>query len=306
MTQPSQGIRRARRFAFTAVIAAVITVIGVPAGLGFATTYRLLYSSCDAASTTPGDFGLAWEDLTLTAQAGGDFRAFFIPGTNRAAIIIPPTTNDGRGDRLDLAAMLAQHGYAVMTFESRRCAGMGPLSLGYQETDEVGDVLTYLQTRPDIDPDRIGITGFSSAGATAIMSAARFPELRAVIAEGGYGDFSEGVVGLRSGDDTWLETLYKQSLRLSYHLITGIDIDKLSPVDVIGQIAPRPILLIYGSRERSLEGARQQLAAAGDNAQLWIVEGARHGTYRADVPAEYEDRVIAFFDRALLSKGLTS
>ncbi len=301
-TRSAQASRRRawRRLVIIAVLAMVITVIVVPAGLGFATTYGLLYASCQEVSATPGDFGLSWEDLTLTARAGGHFRAFYMRGTNRAAIIIPPTTNQGRGNRLALAQLLAQHGYAVITFESRRCAGMGPLSLGYKETDEVGDALTYLQTRSDVDPDRIGITGFSSAGATAVMAAARFPALRAVIAEGGYGDFAEGAVGMGSRDDTWLETLYKQSLRLSYHLITGIDIDKLSPLDVIGQIAPRPILLIYGSRERSLEGARQQLAAAGDNAQLWMVEGARHGTYRVDAPAEYENRVIDFFDRALL------
>lgn len=289
-----------------AVIAALVTSVVVPAGLGFATTYRLLYSPCDADATTPGDFGLTGEDLTLAARAGGRFRAFYISGTNRAAIIIPPTTNDGRGNRLHLAAMLASHGYAAITFESRRCAGMGPLSLGYKETDEVGDVLAYLQTRSDVDPDRIGITGFSSAGATAVMSAARFPALRAVIAEGGYGDFAQGVIGSGKRDDTLLETVYKQSLRLSYHLITGVDIDKLSPVHVINQIAPRPILLIYGSNERSLDGARQQLDAAGHNAQLWIVEGAWHGTYMTDAPEEYENRVIAFFDRALLSKGMTS
>lgn len=300
---PRRTWRYWRRLILLSMIAVVVTAFAVPVLLGFFTTYSLLYSSCTETSSTPADFGLTFESLTLPARAGGQFRAYFIHGTNRAAIIIPPTTSQGRGNRLDLAALLARHGYAVLTFESRRCAGMGPLSLGYKETDEVGDALDYLQTRPDVNPERIGITGFSSGGATAVMAAARFQGLKAVIAEGGYGDFAEGVLGLNAKHDSLLETIYKRSLSLSYNLISGIDIDKLSPASVIGQIAPRPILLIYGSREISLAGAREQLAAAGSNAQLWIVEGADHGTYLAVAPQEYETRVVTFFDSALLTES---
>jgi pimeloyl-ACP methyl ester carboxylesterase len=79
-----------------------------------------------------------------------------------------------------------------------------------------------------------------------------------------------------------------------------MDINQLSPVDVIGDIAPRPILLIYGSQEISLPGGRRQKAAAGDNAKLWIVEGAGHGNYVDVASAEYERRVVTFFDEALL------
>jgi fermentation-respiration switch protein FrsA (DUF1100 family) len=213
---------------------------------------------------------------------------------------MPPAYASGRGNRLDEADVLARHGYAVLTFDSRRCAGMGPLSLGYKETDEVGNALEYLKTRGDIDPDRIGILGFSSAGATSVMAAARFPAIRAVVAEGGYGDFAEGAVGINDERGSIVEKIYKKSIGITYRLITGVDIDKLSPVDVAGQIAPRPMLLIYGSLERSLEGARYQQAAAGENAELWIVQGAGHGNYLYIEPQAYEQRVVAFFDRALL------
>lgn len=307
---PAHATRRTRRYwrrlIALLVAAMALTAGGVPALLGVATTVSLLYSSCDEHATTPGDFGHLWEDVTLTARDGHAVRAFFIPGRamtgSSAAIIIPPTTNDGRGTRLDLADMLARHGYAVLTFESRRCAGMGPLSLGYKETDEVGAALAYLHTRDDVDPDRIGITGFSSAGATAIMAAARYPALRAVVAEGGYGDFAQNVIGTHGDSGTVFETIYKWSIAGSYRVITGVSMDRLSPLDVIGGIAPRPILLIYGSRERSLAGAKQQLAAAGPTADLWVVKGAGHGEYRAVTPDEYETRVIGFFDSALLGE----
>jgi hypothetical protein len=290
-----------RRVITLAVFAVLLVVIIVPAGAGFVTTYALLNPPCGDNGKTPGDYGHTWEDLTLQARAGGSFRAYFIPGTNGAAVIIPPPYGSGRGNRLHEADVLARHGYAVLSFESRRCAGMGSLSLGYKETDEVGDALDYLRSRHDVNPDRIGVLGFSSAGATSVMAAARFHELRAAIAEGGYGDFAEGAVGLGTGG-TVLETFFKWSMAASYRLISGVDINKLSPEDVIGNITPRPVLLIYGSRERSLAGAYQQLAAAGENAELWVVEGARHGNYLTIAPEEYEQRVTTFFDNALFGE----
>ena len=296
--------RRSRKYWLRLVGLVVVTAllggVCVPIALGFATTMILLYAPCDERGTTPGDYGLPWQDVTLQASAGGQFRGYFIPGANGATILVPPTTNDGRDGRLEMAALFARHGYAVLTFESRRCAGMGPLSLGYREADDVGDALTYVTHHAGVDPERVGVYGFSSAGATAILAAARFAGIRAVLAEGGYGDFAEDAIGRESG--TILEAIYKWSLHASYRAITGLDINKLSPADVIGAVAPRPILLIYGAREPSLAGARQQIAAAGPGAELWVVEGAGHGAYRDAAPVEYEQRVIAFFDRALLER----
>ena len=169
--------------------------------------------------------------------------------------------------------------------------------------DEVADALDYVQVREDVDPNRIGILGFSSGGATAIMATARFPTLRAVVAEGGYGNFVENALGTGSSSNraiAYFETNYRWSTKLTYRLVTGMDINQLSPVDVIGNIAPRPILLIYGSQEVSLPGGRRQKAATGDNAKLWIVEGAGHGNYVDVASAEYERRVVTFFDEALL------
>jgi len=290
-----------RRLIALTATALVFAGVGVPAGAAFITTYALLNPACGESGKTPGDYGYAWEDVTLKAQAGGSFRAYFIPGTNGAAIIIPPPYGGGRGNRLHEGDVLARHGYAVLAFESRRCADMGSLSLGYKEMDEVKDALDYLRTRKDVNPAQIGILGFSSAGATAVMAGARFPEIQAIVAEGGYGDFAEGAVGLGTREGSLLEEIFKWSLAASYRLITGISIDRLSPQDMIRDITPRPVLLIYGSRERSLAGAYDQLASAGPNADLWVVEGARHGNYLDVAPQEYERRVIAFFDNALFA-----
>lgn len=294
-------LRLARFF----VIALAIAVLSLPALVGSVFMLGLLYGPCGESHLTPADYGIQAESVTVQTGGGGSFRGYFIPGVNRATIIMPPPFSGGRGVRLPEAAMLARHGYAIFMFESRRCAGMGPLSLGYREVDDVVDALDYLATRSDIDPTRLGIYGFSSAGATSVMAAARLPELRAVVAEGGYGDFIRNTLN-RHNDDfltVYAFTLFRWAMSVTYRVVTGLDINQLSPVSVIGEIAPRPILLIYGSREVSLSGGRQQRAAAGDNAELWIVEGAGHGTYLSVAPEAYEHRIVTFFDKALLEIG---
>jgi uncharacterized protein len=282
------------------IFSLAIILPGLPVLLGFLMAWGLIYPPCANLELTPGDYGFDYEGVTLSAGAGGRFRGYFVPGTNGAAIIVAPGFNSGRAGRLREAMLLVRHGYAVFTFESRRCAGMGGLSLGYKEVDEVADALDYLLSRPDVDPARIGVYGFSSAGATAVMAAARLPHLNAVVAEGGYGDFAEETL-IPSPDrslKSFFELLFFGSVRQTYGLLTGLDINLLSPADVIGQIAPRPILLIYGSREVSLVGGQRQQAAAGENAELWIVEGAGHGSYFDVAPEEYEARLVAFFDKA--------
>ena len=282
-----------------------LAVLSLPALLGSLFMLGLLYGPCGESRLTPTDYGYSAESVTVQAQAGGSFRGYFIPGTNRATIIMPPPLNSGRSVRLPEAAILARHGYAIFMFESRRCAGMGPLSLGYHEVEDVADALDYLTTRPDVDPNRIGIHGFSSAGATSVMAAARLPELRAVVAEGGYGDFIQNSFYHYNDDllTTYFLTLFRWAIGVTYRLVTGLDINQLSPVSVIGEIEPRPVLLIYGTRETSLAGGHQQKAAAGDNAQLWIVEGAGHGNYLSLAPEAYEERVVTFFDKALQEIG---
>jgi uncharacterized protein len=70
------------------------------------------------------------------------------------------------------------------------------------------------------------------------------------------------------------------------------------------RIAPRPVLLIRGMNGNGDEALnRVYRDAAGPNATLWEIPRARHTGGLSAVPAEYERRVVGFFDRALLSSG---
>jgi fermentation-respiration switch protein FrsA (DUF1100 family) len=77
-------------------------------------------------------------------------------------------------------------------------------------------------------------------------------------------------------------------------------------IDVIGDIAPRPILLIgtniggppYGDEEPQV---RRYAEYAGSNAEVWIIPDAAHCVGQIARPEEYERRMIGFFNRSLLN-----
>ncbi|PJF44987.1 MAG: hypothetical protein CUN55_01215 [Phototrophicales bacterium] len=265
--------------------------------IGAISATALVYAPCNNNGMSLDDT-YEWESFTLSARDGGRFRGYFIHGTNGATVIFPPNFTAGRNSRLFEALPFVDAGYNVVVYESRRCANMGPLSLGYEEVSEVADVLDYLALRGDVDMAHIGVHGFSSAGATAIMAAAQYPQIKAVVAVGNYADMNAILDADVEGVRHFFYMLYQHGFRFTYQLWVGNSLDTLKPIEVIDQIYPRPILLIYGSEEPGALTSEALMMRADENATLWILEGEGHGSYRRRT--DYSQRTIAFFDQHLL------
>ncbi len=291
------------------LVALIAPLIVLPLMVGAVPMWILIHPGCRPDGNTPANSGLKYQDIRVSGPSGTTYSAFFIPGTKDGLIIVPPAYGGGRGGMLYEGALLVQGGYNVLTFEAGLCMKTGRHSLGYLEVEEIADVLDYLKRNPDklpFNPARIALHGFSSAGATSLMAAARFPEIRAVLAEGGYHSM-ESYLGLSNATNV-LQTMMFWGARTAYRLAIGYDASVLDPYGAVRQIPPRPIYFVYGSLEPSLPGARASLEAVravqpGAFADLWIVEGATHGsyTYTAGVE-EYKRHVLPFYDCALMNE----
>jgi uncharacterized protein len=70
--------------------------------------------------------------------------------------------------------------------------------------------------------------------------------------------------------------------------------------DIIGRIAPRPVFIIWATHGVDTEALNPEyFKAAGEPKTLWEIPESKHVGGLAARPAEYERRVIGFFDRAL-------
>ncbi len=303
-----QNARR-KRF-FRLIVAALSTtviflLIICPFGFGFLRTWAILHPACGDTGQTPGDWRMRYDNLALTMRDGTTLNGFYIPGGNDALILVPPPYGAGRNGMLNETITLAKRGYGLILWESRACKGQ-PVSLGYTEMLDIGDVLGYVQKTPAIPQKKIALHGFSAGGAAATMAAARYSQISALLTEGGYHRW-DAVTGLSYGND-WLEWLVGVGGNVAYRLTTGLDGQLLDPIAAVPQIVPRPIYFVYGEVEASLDGARRQLAAvlekqADTFAVLWVVPRADHGSYVADAGAEYEKRTGLFYDCALLEQS---
>jgi len=201
--------------------------------------------------------------------------------------------------------MLVEAGYGILAYDERGSGESGGSfrAHGWIDTPDVGGAVAYLKSRPEIDSQRLGIAGCSIGGQIALQGAAAYPELNAVWADGS----STIVASDNAPPDNWANALLYLSNTIIDWMYTW-RLDMQPPpgmLQIIGSIAPRPIMLVgggnpigyYGSEARRM---KHYAAYAGPNAQVWIIPEATHCDGPLQRPEEYEQRLVEFFDQALL------
>lgn len=83
---------------------------------------------------------------------------------------------------------------------------------------------------------------------------------------------------------------------------TDFRLSDIAPVEKIGQISPRPILIMQGSNDERIntESGKRLFSAAGEPKQYWHEPSAAHVAIYRTAPQDYEKHVINFFNQYLL------
>jgi fermentation-respiration switch protein FrsA (DUF1100 family) len=249
----------------------------------------------------PAELGTGYEEVSFTTSDGLTLEGWYIPSKNRAAVIAFP----GRKGSQRPARMLARHGYGVLLFD-RRGEGESegdPNIFGWEGERDVHAAVEFLQQRADVDPDRIGGIGLSVGGEMMIEAAAESKELKAVVSDG---------AGIRSIRESLAvaDTRKRIEGSLVHAVLTpGValfsnDMPPPSLEDLAAEVAPTPLLLIYAVPGQGGEAELTELfyESAREPKELWLVPGAGHTGGIEAQPAEYERRVVGFFDDALLGR----
>jgi len=288
-------------------LAAAALVFGVIGGLvGFVLlasaiyTHRLTHPGCGDTGKTPADVGIAGaREVTYPSHDGGDptgrltLQAWYLPPQNGTVIILLPGLGGGRDGMLREAGILARYGYGLLMTELRSCAHPeGQTTLGYYEAEDLKEATTWVLGQPDVN--HVGVLGYSLGGVTAILGAAQDERIEAVVAEGGFYDLAADITN-QGGHNPLYKTLTYQAILFFFRQETGIDARDVSPISVIDQISPRPLLLVYGERELAETHAEELLAQAGEPKDLLIILSCWHGGYLDVAPEQWESRVATFF-----------
>jgi uncharacterized protein len=289
----SGRLRWLRRAGIVAAAALGAFWVVVPVGMGILATHR------PRATVEPVSLGRPYESVTVSTRDGLRLAGWYVRSRNGAAVISYPT----RAGYVRQARMLIRHGYGVLLLDARGYDGSegDPNMFGWDDAKDIDAAVAWMQRRRDVTDGRIGGIGFSVGGEMMLQAAAFNAGLRAVVSEGaGSRSVREDLL---YGPRGWfaLPAGVIQSTALA--VMTGTA-PPASLTNLVPRIAPRSVFFIYaghgvGGEEFNVRYYR----AAHAPKTLWKIPEAGHTNGISARPLQYEQRVVGFFDQALLGKN---
>jgi uncharacterized protein len=282
----------------------IVLVLGALFGLGWDASGRAIHPGAASYEWTLADYpSLDPREVVVESSTGAKLAGRIFEGKTDAAIVLLHGYGGTQDELLPVADRLHDAGYTVFTYDQRGCGkSTGEVTFGAREQDDLVSVVDYLARRPEVDESRLGAFGFSMGGATALMAAAREPRIKAVAADSAWSEVDRWLQPSIGAAFTHPRDRFNAlSLKLA-ELRTGIDLDDLRPVDAIGRVSPRPVLLVHGSADDVIvpsEGERNY-EAAGEPKELVLVPDAAHGDTVAPGADKTHEHVRDFFDRSLV------
>lgn len=250
------------------------------------------------------------------------------PGERRPAIMVL----HGFGSRKEApnvvrpTALFASWGYVVLRFDMRGCGesdGRFGHVLCEDQVEDARAAVTFLRTRPEVDPERIAVAGSSFGAAVAVYAAAADPRIAAAVSSGGWGHGERKFRGQHPTPEAWsafvamLEEGKRrkretgESLMVDRHAIvpvpehlrrnlaegsvakftaeTAQSMFDFNAEEVVGSIAPRPLLLLHSSVDSvtPTEQSIEMFKRAGQPTDLHLTADTDHFMF-----AESNERVI--------------
>jgi len=294
----------------------VLRVIGVGVGAFLAVALfvmveRNIYSVLTESMPAPSEVDLLpampieVQEVTFAGGDGLTMAGWYVPSQNEATVILLHGYGGNRTAMLWHAEQLVKAGYGVLMYDERASGeSQGTRrSYGWEDPRDVQGAIRFIETETGNNLEKIGIAGCSIGAQISLQSAAHYPELEAVWADGPSTVRAKDIPPPKNPIMA-LIILGNYSLDWMFEIKLGIDAPA-PMIEIIDNISPRPIMLVGGGQPQPLIGSEGDVILpryahyAGSNAQMWIIPEAIHCDGPARRPDEYARRMIEFFDAAL-------
>ena len=241
-------------------------------------------------------------------------------GEPRPAVVLAPGYTGGQELMLpEYAERFAAQGWVALTFDYRgfgTSEGQRGRLLALEQVEDIRNAVTYVRTRSEVDPDRIGLWGTSYGCGLVVYAAALDERVKAVVAQIGIADGltsatralnPQQIEALRAGieqdrkqrvltgrgmyvdpfaiiPDPEMIAFIERYLPTIPHLKTQILFQyveahiEFSPISVVDRIAPRALLIIAAEHDVicPADELKRMYDRAGSPKKFALVEGVTH------------------------------
>jgi fermentation-respiration switch protein FrsA (DUF1100 family) len=213
------------------------------------------------------------------------------------------------------AKMVEGWGYAALRFDFRGLGDSGGRR-GYvlceEQVADTRNAISWLATRPEIDPKRIALIGHSFGAAVSVYTAGVDERVAAVISSCGWGNGARKFQGQHPGPEAWKkftdmlarnrehkaktgETLWvsrwdvvpipehlrknlSSKAQMEVPADTAQSMYDFTAEDVVGNIAPRPLMLLHTANDQvtPTEQSIRMFERAGMPTELYLITGESH------------------------------
>jgi uncharacterized protein len=224
-------------------------------------------------------------------------------------------SNKHSGGTMATARLYASFDYVTLRFDMRGCGeSEGPRGrvICLEQVEDTKSAFAFLAARPEVDAERIAVSGQSFGAAVAVYTAGVDPRVAACVSSGGWGDGAKKFRRQHAAPDAWkkftdmMERGRRERERTGKSImVPRYDVVPIPPTlrgnlsqgsimefpfevvesmyaftanDVVGNIAPRPLLLLHSSND-SVTPTEQSLdlfARAGQPTDLHLIAEVDH------------------------------
>jgi hypothetical protein len=286
-----EGTWRSRALAVPAGLLACIVVLG-PIALGIVATHKWREPVGDPP-------GADYVDVRFKASDGLELAGWYRPSRNGAAVVVVHGGSSDRKGSIAHASMLARHGYGVLLYDARgrgESEGMEN-NYGWDWGKDIAGALDFVKRQDGVDPGRIGAVGLSTGADALIGVAAQRDDVRAIVADGAAAGSFQDWHHLRGLE---LGTVPGWIMFGTIRVLSGDP-----PGPPLEDVMPRikaPTLLISAGEDVEREFNVIYGRAARGPVEHWNLPSAQHTRAIRQHAAEYERRVVAHLDAALVRR----
>ena len=239
------------------------------------------------------------ESIGFTSRNHTRIAGSFFPGTRPTTLVLSHGYGEDREQMLPYVEFLHRAGFTVLTYDmrSRGKSGGDAVTLGALETSDLISAIDYLTARDDVDHGRIGAMGVSLGAAATILAAAEDRRIKAVVDDSGFSD-ARSVIGSSFEHFIGLPAFPFASITVAIaEWRTGVNLNRVRPVDVVGRIGPRPLFIIHckGDTVVPPDQIERVFESANQPKEIWWVPTGGHIDGYKVARVEYERRVSEFF-----------